>query len=206
MDDASPFNPAGRGRRIMPEPVWEAARDDYLAGLSGPEVCARHGLRLGTFKQRAARDHWRRKDQLAPKSATRPLDEGQALEAEVDGDLDRLDYAQLAHVANCRMMRAVLRGGAIEALRWSRVEALMAARQDVVDQWVEENEAISAANRAAPDDDADQTDSTDRTDSTDLIFIEDGEDPPVALRWVGPKNLAPPGWLARSGTPPPDRS
>lgn len=147
MDDASPLPCTSRGHRRTPDRVWDAARRDYLAGFSGPEVCERHALKLSTFRRHAAKGEWRRADQPAPDLPDDPLDEGQALEAEVDGDLNRLEYSQLSHVANCRMMRAVLRGGAIEALRWSRVEALMAAKQDEVDQWVDEMETAAARAR-----------------------------------------------------------
>lgn len=190
MDGGSVFSLASSGRRMTPEPVWAAARRDYLAGLSGPEVCARYGLRLGTFKQHAATGKWRRKDQPAPELPDEPFDEGHALEARVEGDLNRLDYAQLAHVANCRMMRAVLRGGAIEALRWRRVEAVMDAKQEEVDQRIEDT---GPASQPAPA----PTDRTDRTDSSDQIIADDGAGPPIAFQWNGPENSAPPDWLAR---------
>lgn len=167
MDDASPFTPAGRGRRQRPDAVWQAARRDYLAGFSGRQVCARYGLGRTTFRARAAEEGWRRLDQPAPDLPPEaPMDEGEALEAEVEGDLNRLDYSQLSFVANCRMMRAVLRGGAIEALRWARVEALMDAHQAEVDQWAEENEAISAAAREAA-----SAEAPDSSDSSDTFFV-----------------------------------
>jgi hypothetical protein len=43
------------------------------------------------------------------------------LEERVDGDLDQVELHELEWVADRRMMRAVLRGDAVEALRWRRV-------------------------------------------------------------------------------------
>ncbi|QLQ12594.1 MAG: hypothetical protein HZY74_03900 [Brevundimonas sp.] len=55
-----------RGNLPRPPEVWEAARNDYLAGHSAADVCRRYGLRLGTFRHRAAADGWRRADQPVP--------------------------------------------------------------------------------------------------------------------------------------------
>ncbi|MFN3816626.1 hypothetical protein, partial [Brevundimonas sp.] len=51
---------------------WAAAKADYLAGGSGPEVCERHGLSLRTFRWRASNEGWRRADQPAPFIAADP--------------------------------------------------------------------------------------------------------------------------------------
>jgi hypothetical protein len=45
---------------------WAAAKADYLAGGSGPEVCERYGLILRTFRDRASKEGWRRADQPEP--------------------------------------------------------------------------------------------------------------------------------------------
>ncbi len=45
---------------------FAAAKADYLAGGSGPEVCERHGISLRTFRWRAKTEGWRRADQPAP--------------------------------------------------------------------------------------------------------------------------------------------
>lgn len=42
---------------------WSAARADYLAGATAQEACERHGLSLRTFKWRAKKHGWRRRDQ-----------------------------------------------------------------------------------------------------------------------------------------------
>jgi hypothetical protein len=52
---------------------FAAAKADYLAGGSGPEVCERHGLSLRTFRWRARKEGWRRADQPAPSLAPDPL-------------------------------------------------------------------------------------------------------------------------------------
>lgn len=63
-DDAE--QPPRAGLRIHPPETWDLARRDYLAGHSGPDVCARYGLGLATFRGRAASGGWRRIDQPAP--------------------------------------------------------------------------------------------------------------------------------------------
>ena len=51
---------------------WAAAKADYLAGGSGPEVCERHGLRLRSFRYRAKLEGWRRADQPEPEPEPEP--------------------------------------------------------------------------------------------------------------------------------------
>ena len=105
-------NPAS-GHWAAPDEVWARVRADYSDGLSGPACCRRHGVKLTTLRDRAAREGWRRIDQAGP-PANRldPDDEGVQLEIECGGDLDRIDFAQLSYVAVRRMMRAVMRGSA----------------------------------------------------------------------------------------------
>lgn len=50
------------GRRGASEAVWAAVRADYLAGVSGPECCRRHGVKLVTLRWRAKQHGWRRVD------------------------------------------------------------------------------------------------------------------------------------------------
>jgi hypothetical protein len=135
-----------------PDAVWDAARDDYLAGMSGPAVCRRHGLRVGALRARAARDGWRRADQpWVPLTAEPdPFDEGAELAAQVQGDLDRIDYSELVWVCRRRMMRAVLRGEAGAALRWDRVRRMLEAEDAEVDRWIAEQDADAIRRRNAP--------------------------------------------------------
>ena len=49
--------------------VWEAARDDYLAGASASVVCERHGLSRSRFFERAKAEGWRRQDRAEEQSA-----------------------------------------------------------------------------------------------------------------------------------------
>jgi hypothetical protein len=154
MADGAPFDPRtelstpstaeGGGHAFHPPEVWAAAREAYLDGASGPEVCARYGLKLGTFRHRAAAEGWRRADH-----GRGYPDEGQELEALTGGEPERIEFYDLAHVARARMMRAVLRGAAAEALRWKRVADVMIAEQTQVDRWCEEDEARAYALREA---------------------------------------------------------
>lgn len=131
------------GRRAAPVEVWAAVQADYLAGMSGPDCCRRHGVALSALRDRAARYGWRRSDQpWTPPAALDPWDEGRLLEERIGGDLDRLDWADLGHVADSRMMRAVLRGDAAEALRWHRVGEILDAREAELHRWVESEDAL----------------------------------------------------------------
>lgn len=125
MIDASP-TPADTGVHTAPDEVWEQVREDYLAGWSAPACCRRHGVGLSTLRKRAAEEGWRRTDQpwTRPNGLDRD-DEGLALEEQFDGDLDQIPLGELSLVAFQRMMRAVLHGNAMEALRWRRVHRMI---------------------------------------------------------------------------------
>ena len=134
MNDASPDtrarpapDPADAGHARLPEAVWDEIRADYLAGWSAPACCRRYGVGLSALRGRAAEEGWRRSDQ--PWDGPRGLDrddEGLALEESVDGDLERISLGDLSVVACQRMMRAVLHGDAMAALRWRRVHQALA--------------------------------------------------------------------------------
>ena len=122
MDDTHPLP---RYRRA-PDHVWDQVREDYLAGYSARECSRRHGVGVTNIRRRAAEQGWRRVDQTwTSPPALDPDDEGSALAADVDGDLDQIALRELAWVAIRRMMRAVLKGDAAEALRWRRVRIAM---------------------------------------------------------------------------------
>ncbi len=130
------------GHRSAPDAVWAAVREDYLAGMSAPEACRVHGVGLTALRGRAAREGWRRADQpWTPPTRLDPWDEGVALEAQVGGDLDRVELRELAYVAYRRMMRAVMRGDAAEALRWQRVRVVMDAEEAELERLGEAQEA-----------------------------------------------------------------
>ena len=109
----SPDAPAPPGLRIHTPETWERARDDYLAGHSGPAVCARYGLGLATFRKRAAAGGWRRIDQPSPWPMG-PL--------EIDGDLDEADYFDLAEMATIHLREAIVNGLVGQAEAWLRVQ------------------------------------------------------------------------------------
>lgn len=105
-----PYDRGGGYRRVS-EAVWDRARNDYLDGDAAETVCARHGLALSTFRQRARAGGWRRIDRPDPE----PVD----LEAEAAAGLP--DYAEMARHALVRLNRAVLGGRAAEAAGWMRL-------------------------------------------------------------------------------------
>lgn len=165
------------GRRSAPDAVWARVRVDYLAGSSAAEACRRYGVGLTAFRDRAAREGWRRMDQpwAPPPNRMEAWDEGVLLDDRVQGDLDKIHLRQLSFVAHRRMMRAVLRGDAAEALRWRRVRLAMDAEDAELDRLVGQHEsirqeragwagveAIEAAERKAGE--------TDSPDSSDRIF------------------------------------
>lgn len=104
--------PASAGHRIHPPETWERARDDYLAGLSGPAVCARYGLGLAAFRKRAAIGGWRRIDQPAA-MPTGPL--------EIEGDLNEADYSDLADMSVIHLREAIVNGCVGQAEAWLRL-------------------------------------------------------------------------------------
>lgn len=128
-------DPADAGLHAAPEEVWEQVRADYLAGWSAPACCRRHGVGLSTLRKRAAEEGWRRTDQpwSRPNGLERD-DEGLALEEQFDGDLDQIPLGELSLVAFQRMMRAVLHGNAMEALRWRRVHKMIEAEAKEVER------------------------------------------------------------------------
>ncbi len=156
----------GEGRWHAPEEVWAAVRADYLAGMSAPEACRRYGVGLSAMRARAAREGWRRADQpWTPRSRLDPDDEGAELEARVGGDLDKVDLEELVWVAHRRMLRAVMRGDAVEALRWRRVHTAMADEQAELDRFIEQEEAIRYMQSGVQ-----YPDAVDSSDASDGVF------------------------------------
>ncbi len=177
------------GARIAPEAVWKEVRADYLAGLSAPRCCRRHGVGLTALRLRAAREGWRRADQpWIPPSTTRdPWDPGRALEEEVHGDLSRIEPRQLSQVAWQRIQHAVLRGDAAEVLRWSKVQALMQAEVEALDRFIEEEEARAFERGEAIDpDEPNDPDDPDDPDHADPLSGPAGPPPPPAPPRPGP--------------------
>jgi hypothetical protein len=109
---------------------------------------------LSTLRKRAAEEGWRRTDQpwSRPNGLERD-DEGLALEEQFDGDLDQIPLGELSLVAFQRMMRAVLHGKAMEALRWRRVYKAIEAEAAEVRrrQQQAERERSQAARREVRD-------------------------------------------------------
>ncbi|HEV7228739.1 hypothetical protein [Brevundimonas sp.] len=150
--------------RIAPDEVWARVRDDYVSGMSAAEACRRHGVGRTALHSRAAREGWRRADQAwRPPDRLDPQDEGRVLEERIGGDLDRVELRELSYVAWRRMLRAVLRGDAADALRWRRVRLAMDEDDAEVHRLLAEDEALWHVHRA-------DADSADSTDSTDGVF------------------------------------
>lgn len=179
-----PVGPQPGGSRPAPDEVWAAVRRDYLMGRTARDCCLHHGVGMSALRERAARERWRRIDQpwVAP-NPMHPHDEGLVLEERVKGDLDRIELHELGFVAFRRMMRAVLRGDAAEALRWRRVRQamdedehelcrLMVQQDTVRHQLAGLREAELAAEEDWPDspDDPDSPESADSADSADSFF------------------------------------
>ncbi len=162
----------GRGVASAPDAVWEAVRADYLSGRSATECCRRHGVGLTSLRNRAAREGWRRADQpWAPPDRLDPWDEGVELDQKVGGDLDRVELYELSYVAHRRMMRAVMRGDAMEALRWRRVRQAMDEEEAEIQRECERQDAeiwrrLNTANEARE---------VDGLDGLDGVF-ESGDD------------------------------
>lgn len=103
--------------RIRSADIWARARDDYLAGVTAEEVCDRYDLGLSALRARARRDHWRRTDAPVPEPS---LDDLPGIEA-------ALGPSELADLCMGRVVRAIDRNRAAEALRWMRVHAALVA-------------------------------------------------------------------------------
>lgn len=95
---------------------WARARDDYRAGLSAAEVCARHGLARSTFHARAHAERWRRCDLAASADALAPP----AVD-DFDPAAAGRSAFEMADLALRRLSHAVDKGRLREALGWARL-------------------------------------------------------------------------------------
>jgi len=141
MADGSHTPPANP--RSAPDAVWALVRRDYRSGLPAPEVCRRHGVGLTSMRNRAAREGWRRADgPWTPPNGLDPCDEGVLLEEQVGGDLDKVELYDLSAIARRRMMRAVMRGQAAEALRWRRLRLVLDADEAEMEREMAQQEQV----------------------------------------------------------------
>ncbi|MFN4296821.1 MAG: hypothetical protein ACK4FB_08255 [Brevundimonas sp.] len=122
LPDSPPAFDAAKARAC-----WAAARADYLAGGSAPEVCERHGLSLRTFRHRAKIEGWRRADQpapsLAPDPASASQDEPLVIPDAPTGAIRDQPLTTLEMVDKCWAMlqAAVAAGQLIQARGWLRL-------------------------------------------------------------------------------------
>ena len=160
-----------QGRKSPPDEVWAQVRDEYLAGWSAPECCRRHGVGLTALRERAAREGWRRADQpWTPPNRLDPWDEGVELDLRVNGDLDRVELEELGYIVHRRMMRAVMRGDAVEALRWRRVQLTMAEVEAELKRDMEHLEAIRWRLADQQAQDAPDPDASDAPNASDGVL------------------------------------
>lgn len=163
-----------QGRTSAPDEVWARVQEDYLAGMSGPDCCRRHGVSLSALRNRAAREGWRRSDQAwIPPQSLDPWDEGRILEERICGNLDLIEWGELSGVAEGRMMRAVLRGDSAEFMRWHKVAEIIQVREAELRRWAEEEEARKYQIRQrARDIEAEENERDNERDSGDYLDSE----------------------------------
>jgi hypothetical protein len=169
------LHPPGTGRVRAPDEVWARVREDYLAGMSAADACRRHGVGVAALRDRAAREGWRRIDQpWIPPNGLDAWDEGVALTDRTCGDLDEIELPELSWVAHRRMLRAVLRGDAAEALRWRRVRIAMDDEAFEIERLGRQREFVRDERPGVAEPREGTRAGTDSTDSTDSIFGGDG--------------------------------
>ncbi|WP_395650537.1 hypothetical protein [Brevundimonas sp.] len=119
------------GYRIRSPETWALARDAYLAGAAAEAVCRRFDLGLTAFRTRAREQGWRRSDlddpEPEPLDTARPDHTSPVWDPD-DPEDDFADPDALRRVAADKMALAVRRGRVDEALRWARLDDLIARR------------------------------------------------------------------------------
>ena len=123
LPDSPPVFDADKVRAL-----WAAAKADYLAGGSGPEVCERYGLILRTFRDRAAKEGWRRADQPAPEPAPAAQDQPLVIPDAPSGAIrdgteqpPPLTASEMVDKAWSMLQAAVAAGQLIQARGWLRL-------------------------------------------------------------------------------------
>ena len=108
--------------------LWAAAKADYLAGGSGPEVCERYGLILRTFRDRASKEGWRRADQPAPEPAPAAQNDRLVIPDAPSGAIrdgteqpPPLTASEMVDKAWSHVQAAVAAGQLIQARGWLRL-------------------------------------------------------------------------------------
>ena len=155
---------------------FAAAKADYLAGGSGPEVCERHGVSLRTFRWRAKKEGWRRADQPAPSLAPDPAPDPAPTPPSQDDPLvipdaptgasrdgtpapPPLTAAQMVETCWSHIQTAVAAGRVIEARSWMRLykdlkpfarDEEIAAREARMDREAAERRAAEATAEDEP--------------------------------------------------------
>lgn len=184
-----------RPLRILPPIIWEAIREEYLAGATAPECARLYGVGLTTVRSRAAREGWRRID---PPRNEQPYDDqprdgaspphGRAgpnadlddavleLQRRIGGDLDRVELSDLTRLASHRVSQSVMQGRAVDALRWRRLlETLKAEGEEIRrrEAWARRHRDLTEAMADLLHDDADDLDDLDDLDALDAGWDDD---------------------------------
>lgn len=124
------------GYRIRSDDAWSAARSDYLAGFTAPEVCARHDVGLSALRRRARVEGWRRADQDDPEILVEDLE-----------TLPDAGLAELVRQAWKRFALAIVAGRAADAVRWQRIHAALHALAQAEAE-ADHRDAFAAAQQA----------------------------------------------------------
>lgn len=127
----------------LSEDTWARAREDYLAGMTGEQVCRRYGMGMRTLREHAEEERWRRSDHPdAP-----PVDDD--ADMSIFADLETIDLLEQARL---HAAAAVMRGRSVEAARWTRLTQALQARLEAETREDEDDRAESlmiAAERIA---------------------------------------------------------
>lgn len=126
--------------------VWEAARQDYVAGVSTAVIGERYGIDARSVRRRAVRETWRRQDAPAPdfdalrhrmEADHEAFPELAQVDAVTSQDLRDLlllpDAASLSRFAFRKAAESAAMNGPSAAAAWLRVVRLTQAVGDKVD-------------------------------------------------------------------------
>jgi hypothetical protein len=177
----------GRRRRlrILPPIIWEAIREEYLAGATAPECARLYGVGLTTVRSRAAREGWRRID--PPRERASPphgradpdTDLGDAvleLQRRIGGDLDRVELSDLTRLASHRVSQSVMQGRAVDALRWRRLLETLKAEEEEIrrrEAWARRHRDLTEAMADILHDDEEDPETLDDLDELDAGWDDD---------------------------------
>ena len=147
IHEPAPSTPARApsAHRFHGRKVWDWARADYEDGQPASVICKMYGIGLSTFRERAAREGWRRSD-AEPDLRPADLDRLDGL-----GDTD-VDPQALALMAWKRFALAVRDGDRLGASAWLRLHRQLRSEMRAILADVELDETFAAMNHPASED------------------------------------------------------